>query len=117
MLLKPVKLLKMEQLVLLYYHLLPVEDVAIYTKIMLHWMGFSPKRGSSNCVWPQDFHKNLVKNLPQEIKSNHNFYENNTPARFLLIVKIVDTVFYSIFFNFHNYVTKRSTFTFETDFG
>ena len=36
MLLKPVKLLKKEQFAPLYYRLLPVEGVTIYTQVMLH---------------------------------------------------------------------------------
>ena len=36
MLLKPVKLLKKEQFMLLYYPLLPGEGVTIYTQVMLH---------------------------------------------------------------------------------
>ena len=35
MLLKPVKLLKKEQFVLLYYRLLPVEGVTIYTQAII----------------------------------------------------------------------------------
>ena len=42
MLLKPVKILKLEQFVLLYYHLLPAEGVTIYTL-------FSIKNSFSKC--------------------------------------------------------------------
>ena len=55
-LLKFVKLLKKEQFVLLYYHLLPVEVVTIYTQVMLHWMDSPPEHSSSNCASPRDFH-------------------------------------------------------------
>ena len=48
MLVKSVKLLKKEQFVLLFYHLLPVEGV--YTQAMLKWMDSPPKHSSSNCM-------------------------------------------------------------------
>ena len=59
MLLKPVKLLKKEQFMLLYYHLLPVEGLTIYAQVMLHWMDSPPKHSSSNCAWPRDFHTKI----------------------------------------------------------
>ena len=59
MLLKPVKLLKKEQFMLLYNPLLPGEGVTIYTQVMLHWMDSPPKHSSSNCVWPTDFHNKI----------------------------------------------------------
>ena len=56
MLLESLKLLKYEQFVLLYYRLLPVKGVTIYTQVILKWINFLTKHSSSNCMWPWDFH-------------------------------------------------------------
>ena len=44
---RPRKITKKEQFMLLFYHLLPVEGVTIYTLLMLHWMDSPPKHSSS----------------------------------------------------------------------
>ena len=60
MLLKPVKLLKKEQFVPLYYRLPPVEGVTIDTQVVLHWMDYPPKTSSPNSTWAWDFHGVLL---------------------------------------------------------
>ena len=68
MLLKPVKLLLKEQIVLIYYHLLPVEGITIYTQVILYWMYSPPKHSSFSCMWPWDFFSVVLTILMRQIK-------------------------------------------------
>ena len=83
MLLKPVKLLKKEQFVPLYYRLPPVEGVTIDTQVVLHWMDYPPKTSSPNSTWPWDFHG----------VSSHLMIQINCLSLSFIVCNISDFVF------------------------
>ena len=85
------KITKKGQLVLLYYCLVPVEDVTIYTQVMLHWMDSPPKHSSSNCTWPWDFYNRRYWNLTSIFLSKTiKVFQWRSKLRFLSFITIVN---------------------------